>query len=228
MNPIFCFTAYGDEHINEYNVLVDSLLKMNDQIKVIVTTDDKERIDNRTYKVIELKETFNYNLKRVSIEEAFKETDTVIYLDTDIIFRNNIDFRFLDDLRHDYLYIEELFHLDHFRDRKGSLNYLGDYITTLSNIHPDLYLINEGMFILKTNRGLEFTRHWKEIDEQTRGVQKMNDQYYGAMEGFIMWISMVKSSIEPCIAKKGDNIWEFYRNMIHTGQDKQKYNKTLI
>ena len=73
---VFCFLAYGEEHINEFNIVAKSLLQINPKYRIIVGTDSPEQIIKGIYRVIEIKEPFNYNLKRIVIEGALKEFDT--------------------------------------------------------------------------------------------------------------------------------------------------------
>ena len=84
MNFALCFLAYGEEHINEFNVISTKILNRTPTLPIFVLTDDKSKIDNVSIKIIETQEEFNFNLKRYVVAEAFKEYDTIILLDTDI------------------------------------------------------------------------------------------------------------------------------------------------
>jgi len=84
--------AYGEEYIKEFNIVAESLIKLNNEFKIFVVTDQPDWIINGVYKIIKVEEEFNFNLKRIVIEEALKENDTILFLDTDIFIRNGIDF----------------------------------------------------------------------------------------------------------------------------------------
>jgi len=92
MNYGICFLAYGEEYIKEFNIVAESLIKLNNEFKIFVVTDQPDWIINGVYKIIKVEEEFNFNLKRIVIEEALKENDTILFLDTDIFIRNGIDF----------------------------------------------------------------------------------------------------------------------------------------
>lgn len=227
---IICLTAFGKEHITEYNLLIGNLLKIDKDLKFIVTTDNPSQIDNRTYKIIEYKEPFNYNLKRVSIKEALKETDTVFYIDTDIVPRKGLDFSIVKTLPSNTFYIDELLDVDKQVDENGSLDYMKDYLNILYQNCGDLKLVNEGIFILKCDHDIakKFIDTWEEIDLLTRSVQKERDGYYGVMEGFIIWIAIKKSGMEPHVVPENSELKKMFRKLVHIGQDGQKYIKTIL
>ena len=225
----FCFLAYGEEHINEFNIVAKSLLDLNQEHKIVVGTDTPSKIIDGVYKVAELKEPFNYNLKREVIKEALKEFDTLLFLDTDIFIRNGVDFSVLDNVENG-LYAAEIVGLDRLRDVYGSLDYMKEYLQELSNVfEEELFLIHEGYFVLKIEDNEQkesFIKYWEEIDNSTRPYQKLAYDLPGAMEGIIIWIAVQKSRINVKLAdEKVANLFEF---ISHFGKRNCKLEKTLI
>ena len=163
----FCFLAYGEEHINEFNIVAKSILKLNTNFKIIVGTDSPTDIINGVYDIIQINEGFNYNLKRVVIEHAFKEFDTILFLDTDIFIKTGVDFSILDELN-DGMYAAEIVGLDTLKDVYGSLEYMREYLDELTKIYSnEFFLIHEGIFVLelKNNKQKEdFIKYWIDIE----------------------------------------------------------------
>ena len=77
----FCFLAYGEEHIKEFNIVAKSILKLNSNYKIIVGTDSPIDIIDGVYQTILINEPFNYNLKRIVIEHSLKEFNTILFFD---------------------------------------------------------------------------------------------------------------------------------------------------
>ena len=193
-----CFLAYGDEHINEFNIVLDSLLTFNKDLKIFVGTDKPNKIGKGIYKIIKIDDEFNFNLKRIVIEEALKEFDTILFLDTDIFIINGIDFSVINNLNNNTIYADEIVDMNKLKDVYGSLDYMKEYIDILTPmIDTPLFLVHEGLFILKTTNETKdlFLKNWREIDLQTRPYQKMAYDLLGAMEGLIIYISLIKSNI---------------------------------
>jgi hypothetical protein len=225
----FCLLAYSEEHINEFNIVAKSLLQTNPEYKIIVGTDSPEQITEGVYKIIKIEEPFNYNLKRVVIEEALKEFNTLMFLDTDIFIRNGIDFSILDKVGTG-MHVAEIVNLDKLRDVYGSLDYMKDYLIELSLIHlDDLYLVHEGYFILKVEdkeQRESFIKHWKNIDIQTRPYQRLAYDLPGAMEGIIIWIALQKAKINVKLADK--EVAKLFEFISHFGKRNCKLERTLI
>lgn len=229
MNFAFCFLAHGEEHIEEFNIVAESLLKLNNKFNIFVGTDSPTDITDGVYKIIKIEDEFNFNLKRVIIEEALKEFDTIIFLDTDIFIRNGIDFSVINNLTNNTIYADEIVSMDKLKDVYGSLDYMKEYLDILTPIiNTPLFLIHEGLFILKTTDTTKdnFLRIWKEIDLQTRSYQKMAYGVLGAMEGLIIYISLVKSGIK--IVEATGNIRTLYMKIAHFGSRGRKLIKTII
>lgn len=226
---VVCFLAYGKEHIKEFNTAAKELLTLKPECKVIVGTDSPNEITVNTYKTIKIKEEFNYNLKRVVIEEALKEFDMLMFLDTDVFIRNGIDFSILDKVS-DGLYVAEVVDLDKLRDIYGSLDYMKEYLNELRLIYSEeLFLVHEGYFVLKLKSREQkdsFVSRWKEIDNQTRPYQKLAYDLPGAMEGIIMWIAAQKSSIR--VRLPGTKVRKVFERISHFGKRNRKLERTLI
>lgn len=226
---VFCFLAYGEEHINEFNIVAKSLLKLNSEYKIIVGTDCPERLTEGIYKTVKIKESFNYNLKRVVIEEALKEFDMLMFLDTDIFLRTGIDFSILNKIS-DGMYVAEVVDLDKLRDIYGSLDYMKEYLDKLRSIYSEeLFLIHEGYFVLKLKNKEQkenFVSYWKKIDTQTRPYQRLAYDLPGAMEGIIMWIAAQKSGIR--VRLPGTKVRRVFERISHFGKRNRKLERTLI
>jgi hypothetical protein len=225
----FCFLAYGEEHIKEFNIVAKSILKLNTDYKIIVGTDSPVDIIDGVYRTILINEPFNYNLKRIVIEHSLKEFNTILFLDTDIFIRYGIDFSILDNLV-DGMYAAEIVGLDELRDVYGSLDYMKEYLDELSKIHTDqLFLIHEGLFILNlsdTKQKEDFIKYWEEIDVQTRPYHKLAYDLPGAMEGIIIWIAIQKANIKLTLME--GKIENLFRCIRHYGKRNCKLEKTLI
>jgi len=224
-----CFLAHGEEHIEEFNIVAESLLEINKEFKIFVGTDNPYDITDGVYKIIKIEDEFNFNLKRIIIEEALKEVNTILFLDTDIFIRNGIDFSVIDNLNNNTIYADEVVDMDKLKDVYGSLDYMKEYLDILTPmIETPLFLIHEGLFILKTTNETKdlFLKNWEEIDLQTRPYQKLAYGLLGAMEGLIIYISLIKSDISIELAK--DDIRNLYSKIAHFGSRGRKLIKTII
>jgi len=224
-----CFLAHGEEHIEEFNIVAESLLEINKEFKIFVGTDNPYDITDGVYKIIKIEDEFNFNLKRIVIEEALKEVNTILFLDTDIFIRNGIDFSVIDNLNNNTIYADEVVDMDKLKDVYGSLDYMKEYLDILTPmIETPLFLIHEGLFILKTTNETKdlFLKNWEEIDLQTRPYQKLAYGLLGAMEGLIIYISLIKSDISIELAK--DDIRNLYSKIAHFGSRGRKLIKTII
>jgi hypothetical protein len=225
----FCFLAYGEEHINEFNIVAKSILKLNTNFKIIVGTDSPSDIINGVHDIIQINEGFNYNLKRLVIEHAFKQFDTILFLDTDIFIKTGTDFSVLNELN-DGIYAAEIVGLDILKDVYGSLEYMREYLDELTKIYPkEFFLMHEGIFVLelKNNKQKEdFIKYWKEIDIQTRPYHKLAYDLPGAMEGIIIWIAIQKANIKLTLME--GKIENLFRCIRHYGKRNCKLERTLI
>lgn len=87
------FLAFGEEHILEFNETVKCLFDLNNHLDIFVVTDNLNLIENKNIHVKEIKETFNYNLKRKSFEFAFEYHNIVVFMDTDVLVNRKNKFR---------------------------------------------------------------------------------------------------------------------------------------
>ena len=85
------FLAFGEEHINEFNTTTKQLLDFDNNLHIYVVTDNKELIENKDIHIREIDEPFNYNLKRKSFDFAFEQHNVVMYMDTDILIKKDIN-----------------------------------------------------------------------------------------------------------------------------------------
>ena len=224
-----CFLAHGQEHIEEFNIVAKSLMRINPNFKIFVGTDKPSDIIDGVTKVIQIEEDFNFNLKRIIIKEALNEFDTIIFLDTDIFIRNGIDFSVMKNLDNNTIYANEIVDINKLKDVYGSLDYMKEYLDILTPmVDTPLFLIHEGLFILKTTNDTKnnFLNIWEEIDLQTRPHQKLAYGLLGAMEGLIIYISLIKSNINIELAD-GD-IRNLYSKIAHFGSRGRKLIKTII
>lgn len=225
----FCFLAYGDEHIKEFNIVAKSILQLNSNFKIIVGTDSPSDIIEGVYDIIKIDEPFNYNLKRVVIEHSLKEFNTILFLDTDVFIRYGVNFSVLDILE-DGMYAAEIVGLEELRDVYGSLEYMKEYLDELGKVYTnELFLVHEGIFILNLSddkQKEDFIRHWEEVDIQTRPYHKLAYDLPGAMEGLIIWIAIQKSNINLKLAD--GEILKMFKLISHFGRRDCKLERTLI
>lgn len=228
MNWAFLFLAYGDEHIREFNIVGKSILERNPQFKIVIGTDEPNKLIEGLYKVIHIHEPFNFNLKRVVIQEAINEFNTIIYLDTDVHIRDSVDFSILEKLPNG---IHPLWIMDEnqLSNRDGSFEYIQNYLDKLHDITPGpIRLILEYAFIIKDNdiRLLEFIEHWKRIDMETREVQHQQYGLRGASEGLIIWIAAIASGM--IVHPPEGEASKLFDNIVHFGYENQKGIRTTI
>lgn len=217
MKCVIVFLVYGDEHINEFNRLFKRITYLNPNIKVLVGTDDPNKIIG-VHDIIHIEEEFNYNLKRLVIKEGLKDNDVVLYLDTDIIIRDNIDFTILETLPKG-IHPFEL----------GYANvYLSEYFNELKQIYPNLSnsISEHGFVIVKDATTNTFIDTWELMDNRTKSVQYEHYGMKGAQEGLLMWISANISN--TTIHDPNDLIHRLSKDIIHFGKPKQKYNITIV
>lgn len=227
-----CFLAYGDEHINECNFLIDRLSKFKNDIKIFVGSDSVEKINKNVYNIINITESFNYNLKIVSVREALKECDIIILMDSDIFLINDkINFLFLNTLD-DGIY-------SYFIKKHYERNYINSkYQNILYNYNDKIELncIHEYLVILKLSdekKKKNFIYNWELLYEMTKDVQPiaLDGVHYGAQEGLILYVSGIKSGIKCFDASENEYVNNFFNSFYHIGEKKKhliKHSGTLI
>jgi hypothetical protein len=201
MNYALCFLAYGDEHIVEFNTISKQILLSNPKVHIFVLTDDKSKIDNSSITIIETQEEFNFNLKRYIIEEALKEYDTIVLLDTDIKILNN-SFSFLSEITDDGIYVKWIDNrLTHNGVRLDVNN--NSYLIELTKFNKTklpIRFIPEYCVILRLSdldTKTKFIENWNHIYTNTIDIQPKDRHYglHGAIEGCIMYVSCLNSNI---------------------------------
>lgn len=189
-----CFLAYGDEHIDEFNVISNELLLANPNLHIFVLTNEISKISTNV-NIVECFDEFNFNLKRIALLEAFKHFDTVVMLDTDVKIPNN-SFSFLSDVENDGMYVKWIDpKLTHKGERLDIHN--NEYCIELSklNRHPNpIQFIPEYFVVLKiTNQDkrIDFVNRWGEIHNSIKQFEPTDRHYNlnGAIEGCIMYLA---------------------------------------
>lgn len=212
MNLALCFLAYGDEHIKEFNLLADDLLYYNSSIKIFVVTNNSNQINNKDINIIETKEEFNFNLKRYGVQEALKQYDDVLLLDTDLKFRDKT-FSFLNNVESNGVYVpwidKTLLHKD-FRLTPDN----NSYCKKLNHYNESEYrlmFIPEYCIYIKLSDDIDkenFILNWSYLYEETKDVQLLdreNSKLKGAVEGCIIYLSCLNSNIP--IKQSGDSLF---------------------
>lgn len=221
-----CILAYGEEHIDETNFLIENLLKYNNQINIYVCTDNIHKLHKNVNQIIFTNEDFNYNLKRISVSVALNECDIIVMMDSDIIIRNgNVNF-------HDLNYIDDglyssLLSTNYKRLRK--FNYTEPYQKFLygQNSHNDLRCIFEYLVILKITdkqKKADFINNWNFLYNETKNIQpySFDGSKYGAMEGLIMYVSSMKSNIKNYDSSDNPISNCFFNCFYHYNSEKDK------
>lgn len=229
-----CFLAYNDEHIDEFNHISKSLLPFKN---IFVCTNRINKIVENV-NIIETTESFNYNLKRKSIEFALKKFDIILVMDTDYIVDKNIKFSVFNDIV-DGLYITWINDTVDFMGKKISVcdttNEYFNKLHKLNTTNKNLFFIDECIFLLKItdeNKKIKFIESWNYIFNETEDVQPNNGNN-GAIEGLIIYLSCLLSDINIYKVydyKKLDNLFNnFYHYFKENNKEKiYNTNKTLI
>lgn len=222
-----CFLAYGDEHIEEFNVLSTDLLMANKELDIYVVTNDKSKIHNQNINIVETLEDFNFNLKRLAIAEAFKKHKTIVLLDTDLKILNK-SFSFLSNVNNDGMYVKWVDkELTHKTNRLNIRN--NDYCVELNKLNlsnNQIQFIPEYCVFIKisdTNKQKEFIKLWGEYHERIKHIEPTDrhNDLSGAVEGCIMYLTCLNLDI-PIISDKN----ELFTPITHYGSEQFKI--TLI
>jgi len=222
------FLAFGEEHILEFNETVKCLFDLNNHLDIFVITDNSNLIDNKQVHIKEIKEPFNYNLKRKSIEFAFEYYNIVVFMDTDVLINKRIDFEYIAS-------IDEGMEV---RWKANKTNYMGKEIT-IDEMNQTEYgkligdnsieFINEFILLLRIDdvkRRKEFIECWNNLNDKTINHQPNNGRK-GSLEGLIMYATCNKLNLE---VRKVRN--DFFNNIQNVGTlnqyKKTKTNKTIL
>ena len=237
-NFAICSLAYGDEHINEFNLLCKSLLSIDNSLVIYVCTDDKTKIENQSINIVETVESFNYNLKRVSIETAFEKYDTILFLDTDMFVNKSVDFSAIDKIDRDGFHTSSTPYtvFTHQDERISVLRLLRDtdygrIIRKLNNDSEDLTFLDEQLFIIKITdkeKRKQFIDNWENIFQKTKHYH-IKDKVYqnsGIYEGLIISLACRLANVD--IIHKYEILNIFYNAFSHFGWYTDKPQTKLI
>ena len=225
-NLSVCCLAYGKEHIDEYNLLAKSI-----PTELFVATDSPNQIEKGN--IIVVNEPFNYNLKYKSIEEAFKKTDVVLFLDTDIYVNRNIDFSLISNLEDGFYTTTAPYStFTHMGETINIFNILNtEYGKEINNLSTKLSFVDEQKFIIKLsdkNDRLKFISVWDSIYNTTKHthIKNKTNQLPGIYEGLI--ISTICEITNTKIIYDNINIQSFFSAFNHYGWDIETPKPSLI
>lgn len=223
-----CFLAFGEEHINEFNIISSQLKNEN----VYVCTDNASLITSNPTHIIEEQKTFNFNLKYKAIEDAFNHHNTLIVLDTDVKLNPTLNTQPLSNLE-DGLYPVWLGVNQKYKNEKIStyqllsntsqfneLNIYGSALKAFGANVTNIYFFDEYFFVLKiSNETLKqkFIETWKRIYQKTITSQPKDRHQFklnGAIESLI--ISLVCNKCEIPI-QINPQLKTFFNSVTHYG-----------
>jgi hypothetical protein len=236
------FLAYGEEHIKKLGIL---LKNFNNSVDIYIAKDLNSIIENIDYKIIEIDEPFNYNLKRFSIRESLIYHNTVLFIDVDTKVKN-YNFKLLNNLKEgvyvnwvnniDNVLYDEQITLQGIIDGKIKTCIDSDYFNKLkliSKTDVDILFIRESFFIinlLDINKKEKFIKNWDKLVHDIN-FNNLSNNKQGIMEGFLIYLSCILSDIKVYDIQKNKSVKMFYNNFIHLGDYKMKdlsNSKTLI
>lgn len=226
-----CLLAYGEEHIKECIFLINNMKFYKKDIKFFVGTDSVDEFNNMdNVEVIKIDEPFNYNLKRKSVEVAFKECDVVVIMDTDIIEHvlydtiptvNKVDFNKLNDIE-DGMYSDII-------DGFG-LNLVHRYqkkIYDLTDGYDGLLHLFEHIIIFKIseeNVKNELMKNWDTFYYETLDTPQPYSftGKNGSMEGLLIHGSAYKAGIKFTRIFDNPITEHFFSRFYHYNADNKK------
>lgn len=215
MNDKFCIglLAFGKEHIEECNNLITNINNINPNIKIYVVTDNSKLIKN-VFKKIEINDCeFNYNLKRIVIENALIDENIVMFLDTDIKIGTDIDFDLINEIGENEIHI--VFEHKELNNTNTFLNQMNEkYNTKLGGINEHCFIISNGD---KTKKLLNV---WGKLDNESREIQTLHLGKKGTCEGVLMWLSIEMSKIKKI--KSGPIQKKIFSKIYHFNQPVRK------
>lgn len=215
MNDKFCIglLAFGKEHIEECNNLITNINNINPNIKIYVVTDNSKLVKN-VFKKIEINDCeFNYNLKRIVIENALIDENIVMFLDTDIKIGTDIDFDLINEIGENEIHI--VFENKELNNTNTFLNQMNKkYNTKLGGINEHCFIISNGD---KTKKLLNV---WGKLDNESREIQTLHLGKKGTCEGVLMWLSIEMSKIKKI--KSGPIQKKIFSKIYHFNQPVRK------
>ena len=221
-----CLLAIGDEHIEESLNLINSIttiIKYN--FNYYVGTNKPKRFIGENIMTKKITENFNYNLKRIPIQMGLEHGCTIIFLDSDNVAINDIDFEQLEKVE-DGCY-GTIFHSPIKVDNNPYYEKLHNFSKN-KNI-PHFFEHQIMIKISDTQKRKQFIDNWELIYQETKDVQTQSRGLYGSEEGLIIGLSCVLSDINIVdIVIKNETIQYF--NVFHhycEELDKSKYFKYI-
>lgn len=222
------FLAFGQEHIEEFNTTVKCLFDLDNHLDIFVITDDETLIENKNIHIREIKEPFNYNLKRKSFEFAFEHHNIVTFMDTDVVFNSKLDLDYIGTVD-EGMYVRWLGEEIEYINQKMTINDIlkTEYGKLLED--DNIKFINEFLMILRIDnpeKRNSFIKTWDDLNHKTLSCQPNNGQN-GSLEGLIVYTICNRLNIK--IERLEHN---FFRNIFNVGTlnrfRKTKTNKTLL
>lgn len=234
-----CFLAYGEEHINEFNIISSQL---NNEL-IYVCTNQADLITSTPTIIINETKTFNFNLKYRAIEEAFKYHNTIVALDTDIKLNPILNTTILNNLD-DGLYTIWKGVSQKYKNEKIStyqllsntsqfkeLNVYGSSLKPFGADVNNIYFFDEYLFVLKiSNEDMKnkFIQTWKQIYQKTILSQPKDRHEFklnGAIESLILSLVCHKCGI-PIESKT--ELKTFFNSITHYGSTPIQTKSSLI
>ena len=227
INFAICCVAFGDEHINEFNKLSNVLLNLNPELNIYVCTNDASKITNKSVNTIESNAKWNFNLKKESIREAFNKFDTILFMDTDMHVRKDVDFSLLNRLEENRMYLIRKPHTI-FKYKEGEQisiygmmqnTQYGKYIQSIVNPNRKLAFVEEQFFVLKLSnieQRESFYNVWDMIYRDTINLNCHPNHIFE--EGLNIFLSCLLSNIP--INYTNPDILRLYGSFTHLNFDK--------
>lgn len=226
MNFAICFLAYGDKYIKEFNIICNNLLNINPNLNIFVCTNNKSKIENKNINIVETNKKFNYNLKKESIKIALKSFDNILWMDTDILIKNTIDFSIFETLTENGLYVyKKPYKIFRHKSKCISIHNIlnttkyGKLIKKFNN-NSDLFFLDEHIFIIKecdTLKKQAFIDNWDYIFNNLQNYKLNNNGMY---EGLNIYAAAIKANIK--IINPNIKLKIFFQSLPHYGWDLQK------
>lgn len=183
--------AHGETHILEsLNLLKSMREKTNHEFDYYVATNDVSKFQDLNVNVIEIQGDFNYNLKVVPIEESLKYNDTTIFIDSDTVMLEDVNYN-------DILNIEDGLHSNRYQNYPKRYPYYS-VLQDESGIE-DIYYFFEHFFIIKItseDKKKTFIDNWKRLSEKTKPFHVYSKGQIGANVGLIIGAACQISDIK--------------------------------
>jgi hypothetical protein len=201
--------AHGEEHIGECISLLKSIKeKIKFEFEFYIATNNIEKFKEFDVNILVINEDFNYNLKRIPIGESMKNHEITIFIDSDTIVINDIDFENIFDF-------EDGLHALIFKDYPKVYPYYGE-VQKSSGV-DDITYIFEFFFIIKLkdfNKREEFIKNWNRIYYETIPTHIYSKNQRGSQVGLVIGSSCETSGIK-IIDPIGSDRLRFFHSFEH-------------